>query len=127
MSPPVSLLIMKEDGVANDGVAFTRRALRRAPSYFLKGPIPLAWLARAGALPGKTLHVGLALWFFANMRRTRVVGVSKGVIARLFGITPSSVKRAIHALEEDRLVTVHRRPGCKSSFELLDVAVRADG
>src|SRR5581483_3598380 len=32
---------------------------------YLGGPIPLSWLGRAAVLPGKALHLGIALWFAA--------------------------------------------------------------
>ena len=31
--------------------------------FFLRGPIPLDWLSAAAQLPGKTLNVGVALWW----------------------------------------------------------------
>ena len=32
-------------------------------SWFLKGPIPGNWLHIASGLPGRSLHVGLVIWF----------------------------------------------------------------
>lgn len=104
-----------------EDIPFTRRQLRRQRRFFISGPIPIAWLARAGALPGKALHAGLGLWFFANMRRTREVAVSQSVIAHLFELTPASTKRGLRALERAGLVRVRRAPGRKNSFELLEV------
>src|SRR5688572_16893412 len=47
---------------------------RHAPGErFLKGPVPWSWLERAGLLPGRALHVGLALWLRAGMARSRTV------------------------------------------------------
>ena len=37
---------------------------------FLKGPIPMAWLNAAAKLPGKTLNVGIAIWWLAGMSKT---------------------------------------------------------
>ena len=36
---------------------------------FIRGPIPLAWLNVAARLPGKTLNVGLAIWWLAGMSK----------------------------------------------------------
>jgi len=34
-----------------------------AVRYFIKGPLPLPWLHRAAALPGKALHIAVGLWY----------------------------------------------------------------
>jgi hypothetical protein len=36
---------------------------------FLRGPIPLEWLVKAAALPGKTLNVAIALWWLYGMAK----------------------------------------------------------
>jgi hypothetical protein len=38
---------------------------------FLKGPIPLNWLSRASQLKGKSLQVGLSLWFLAGLTNSK--------------------------------------------------------
>ncbi len=35
---------------------------KRAGELFLKGPVPMSWIYRAGRLPGHALHVGVVLW-----------------------------------------------------------------
>ena len=37
-----------------------------AIARFLDGPVPLAWLETAAKLPGRSLHVGLVLWYAAG-------------------------------------------------------------
>ena len=39
-----------------------KRVYEKKKGHFLKGPIPMPWLIVAGNLPGKALHVGIALW-----------------------------------------------------------------
>ena len=36
---------------------------------FIKGPIPLPWLQATMQLPGKTLHLALAIWYLAGLNR----------------------------------------------------------
>ena len=43
------------------------------PLPFICGPLPLAWVNAAGALPGKTLQVGLALWYLSGLCKSRTV------------------------------------------------------
>jgi hypothetical protein len=77
---------------------------------FLKGPIPMDWLARAAALPGKALAVGLAVWFEAGCVGRAEVTLSLSRIGRL-GLTKNTARRGLVALERAELVGVDRRPG----------------
>jgi hypothetical protein len=77
---------------------------------FLKGPVPMWWLARAASLPGKSLAVGLCVW--------RLVGVMKKDTVRLatkeveaMGVDRHAKSRAIRHLEQAGLVAVERKQG----------------
>ena len=80
------------------------------PRKFLKGPIPLEWLWAAGGLPGKALHAGVALWYQAGLRRSRMIHFSYKS-AQHFGVKRDSAYRALKSLEGAGLVTVCRAPG----------------
>ena len=45
--------------------------VRMPTAKFIKGPIPLEWISRANALPGKAGAVGMALWFLAGVQNSR--------------------------------------------------------
>jgi hypothetical protein len=55
---------------------------------FIKGPLPLPWLRRAAALPGKAFHVAVGLWYVkglccsATFPFKRKVAVGSGNSAR---------------------------------------------
>lgn len=85
---------------------------------FLKGPVPLDWLARAGQLPGKSLHVGIALWFLAGIRRTSSVALPNGIL-KLFGVDRHAKYRALNWLEQDGLIEQKRHDGCSPIVILL--------
>jgi hypothetical protein len=86
---------------------------------FLKGPVPLAWLCSAGRLPGKALHIGVALWFLAGMKNTRSVWLTSTVL-QLFGVDRNAKRRALVWLEEAGLIIVERHPGRNPLVTLLD-------
>ncbi len=92
----------------------------RSGQRFLKGPIPLAWLELAAQQPGKSLHVGIALWFFAGLTKTRNVRVSLSRLSGL-GMDRHAGSRALRALEAAGLVTVERHPGRVPRVTLLEV------
>ena len=50
--------------------------LRGATAPFIKGPIPLAWMMAAAMLPGKSLHVGLVLWYLAGLKKTKTFALA---------------------------------------------------
>lgn len=49
----------------------------------LKGPIPLPWLMTTACLPGKTLEVGIALWFLSGVKKNYEVVLSNKLLMSL--------------------------------------------
>ncbi len=104
----------------------SRPPRHRPRERFLKGPIPWAWLDRAGRLPGKSLAVGLVLWQLAGLSRKRTIHVCLANVHSL-GLSEDSARRGIKALERARLIEVRRRPGRGLDVTLLEVRDDADG
>jgi hypothetical protein len=77
---------------------------------YLKGPVPLAWLETAAKLRGRSLHVGLVLWYAAGLSRSASVHLSNVLCSR-FGIDRNAKYRALHSLEDAGLVAVKRKRG----------------
>jgi hypothetical protein len=92
---------------------------------FLKGPIPWSWLATAAQQPGRALHVAIALWFLAGMKRTRTVSLS-GLVLRALGVNRHAGYRGLAALERAGLVAVIRQPGRNPVVTLQDVGETGD-
>ena len=84
------------------------RRITRGP--FLKGPIPWDWVTAAACLPGKALHVGVALWQRAGKTKSRKVGLNLSRLDEL-GVGRSTASRALMALERAQLVSVERKHG----------------
>lgn len=87
--------------------------------WFLKGPIPGEWLTRAAQLPGRVLHVALALWYLAGVERDRCVKPTWATWKR-FGVSPDTGARGLAALERAGLVAVDRHPGRCSLVTILE-------
>lgn len=87
---------------------------------FLCGPIPLDWLARAGCLPGKALHVAIAIWFLAGVTKTATVRLQRTLLDDL-GISRKSGYRAICAMENAGLIEVIRGCGRRPFITILEV------
>jgi len=77
---------------------------------FIRGPIPLEWMTKAARVEGKTLHVGIALWFLAGLKRSRKVTLFQSKL-RLFGVGRQASYRALCRLEAAGLVSVERHRG----------------
>ena len=104
----------------------SKRPPRHKPGEsFLKGPIPWSWLVRAARLPGKALHVALAVWFGAGMKRKRTVPLSYKVMAKL-GCPRETARRGLKSLESAALVSVERHPGRSPRVTIEEVDVQAE-
>ena len=86
---------------------------------FLKGPIPWSWLSKGASLKGQALHVGIALWLLAGIKRSRSVALSNLVLQDL-GVSRYSGYRALHALESAGLISVVRHTGLNPVVTILD-------
>ena len=85
---------------------------------FLKGPIPWKWLERAAQQPGRALHVGVALWFWAGIKRSGQIALSISKLSAL-GVSRFSAYRGLAALERVGLVVVQRQKGRKPIVTIL--------
>jgi len=88
---------------------------------FLKGPIPWAWLVRAGQLPGRALHVALVLWREAGCKNSRTVPFRLSLAVQ-FGIHPDTARRGLHALIKAGLISTRYIPGRYLEVTLLDAS-----
>jgi DNA-binding transcriptional ArsR family regulator len=101
-----------------------RRNRVRLRGRFLKGPIPLSWLARALSIGGgSAIGVGLVLWHLSGLKHNdRTVLLSNVEVKRL-GISRQAKWRALAALENAGLITVERRG---KSSPLVTIVVAAE-
>lgn len=83
-----------------------RRRSRRSGS--LAGPIPMAWMNRAGSAGGSALALGVALWFQRGITRrtTRIIRVN-AALRKSMNLTPDQTRRAVAALACHGLIRVH--------------------
>jgi hypothetical protein len=86
---------------------------------FLKGPIPLNWLSCAAQLQGKSLQVGLSLWFLAGLTNSRTIKLSQSSLSD-FGVNRHCKYRALKWLEEANLITMTNGAGQSPSVTLID-------
>ena len=86
---------------------------RRKPSLrgrFLKGPVPMPWLAHAlhvGA--GSGLGVGVVLWHLCGLKHNEKTILLSNVEVERWGISRQAKWRALGALERAGLITIERR------------------
>ena len=84
---------------------------RRRPAIkgkYVRGPIPVAWLCRAGQLRGAALLVGLALWYLCGLRKTNTFIVSN-VMMESWGVRRDAKSRGLQKLAAAGLIKVERR------------------
>jgi hypothetical protein len=82
---------------------------------FVRGPVPLDWICQAGRLPGKALHVGVAVWYLAGRSGRWDNLPLTTCMLKDFGVQKDAKSDALRALELTGLLRVGRR-GKKNPF-----------
>ncbi len=97
---------------ANAGALRPLRPGQDAPAtrQFIKGPLPMPWFERAAKLPGKALHIALALWRVSGLCRSATFSFKRNA-AKAFGVSPDATYDALARLEQAGLVRVTRHRG----------------
>jgi len=67
----------------------------------------MSWLIRAISLPGKSLAVGLVVWYLAGVSKKSAVNLSR-VQLKKFGVQRMAGKRGLKNLEAAGLVKIGR-------------------
>ena len=106
----------KDRGSAFQGAGIPRH---RKGEHFLKGPVPLNWLAQAARCGGKALSVAIILWYRAGLKRSPTVKVPRWT-ADKFDLRRHAKTRGLKALEHAGLVRVKRQQGGSPEVTLLD-------
>jgi hypothetical protein len=89
-----------------------------ASGFFLRGPVPLAWLASAATLRGRSIAVGVLIWFMVGLKKSTSVSIPTQRL-REFGIDRYAFYRSLAALERAGLVTVERRRGAQARVAVV--------
>jgi len=93
-------------------------ARARVKGRFLMGPIPLNWLIKASVLPGKCIHVAVAIWFLTGVKKANTVPLSNKLLSE-FGVDRFSKSRALRRLSNAGLVAVMQSKGCSPLVTVL--------
>ncbi len=87
---------------------------------------PLTWIQRAGALRGKALATGVAIWYRSGLEKSPRVRLPASIL-REFGVGRYSGYRALRALESAGLVKVERHRGRCPVVEIIPQDELAQG
>jgi hypothetical protein len=77
---------------------------------FLKGPIAMHWLEKAAALPGKALHVALALHWLSGLTKGNPFKLTQKALD-LMHVSRDATDAGLQRLEDAGLIHVERKPG----------------
>ena len=81
----------------------------------------MAWLNVAAKLPGKTLNVGIAIWWLAGMSKNTSFKITGRSLEEL-GVSRDAASDALKRLEEHGLILVKRSPGQRPTVQILPIA-----
>ena len=87
---------------------------------FIRGPVPVAWMAKANELKPSASQIGLILWHLVGMKKDRTVVLTN---KKLKDFHLSRVKKYIglRALEEAGLVKVQWRQKANPIVTIIDI------
>ena len=77
---------------------------------FIKGPLPLAWVQQAAGMPGKTLQVGLTLWYLSGLQKSPTVRLASKPLEAM-GVSRDAKYEALERLAAAGLVSIAQSPG----------------
>lgn len=87
-----------------------RNKINSRKGYFLKGPIDWEWISAAAKLPGKALHVAIAISMCEAINKKTMFRLSRKWLNDL-GVGRSATYRALHQLERLEIIKVERSKG----------------
>ena len=87
-------------------------------ALFLRGPVPLEWLGRAAALPGKTLNVAIALWWRHGMAKGKPFKLTQQALKYLH-VERDAASSGLVRLERAGLIQVERRTGQRPIISIV--------
>ena len=92
--------------------------------WFIKGPIPGPWIAKAASLPGHSLHVALAIRYLHGCTGKSIVTLTRKEFDKIF-VKKNSTHRALDFLSQAGLI-LYRREGHKVRVKILDFHADAE-
>lgn len=100
-------------------VVVEKASRKRITGRFLRGPIPLEWLMKAGQQSGQALHVAIAIWFLTGVKNTNSVQLSNKLLSE-FGVNRYSKRRALKQLANAKLISVEQGRGKSPVVTVLE-------
>jgi hypothetical protein len=105
-------------GVGNDSDVDDATGHKPGGEPFVKGPIPLSWVTKAGALGGKCLHTGMILWHHHGLNRGKPFQISHRRLSEHGVGTELTAKRSLDSLAASGLITVRFKSGQRKEIAI---------
>lgn len=83
-------------------------AVNAPKKRFIRGPIDWAWITACSRLPGRSLHVAMALAFESGLKNSMTVALRPSTLREL-GVDADAARRALNELESAGVIRVARR------------------
>ncbi len=100
------------------GVASGTLVATPKKASFLRGPIPLEWLSRAAALPGKTLNVAIAVWWRHGMAKGKPFKLTQMAL-KAMNLERGAERMGLARLEQAGLIQVDRKAGQRPTISIV--------
>ncbi len=94
---------------------------QRVVGYFLRGPIPLSWLAKAAHLPGKAFHAAILIRLQQGIEGDERLFKVDMKFRALFGISRFAWCRALVLLKRDGLIEFIGKRGKCARIKVIEL------
>lgn len=102
-----------------------KRSAKPSVEAFLRGPVPLHWLAKACKLPKSALVVAMLVWFCGGMVKSKQAIRLAPTDRKKLHVSERQLQRGLKALEGAKLVRVRRFANRAPEVEILQASPKA--
>src|SRR5262245_39731166 len=124
---PLNLNLFVLDEPSQEPFPKVHRPGQRRPrkrKLFFAPRVTMSWVEKAANLPGRAWHLACALLFEASLAKRRHNLRLSGSTRQRFGLeSRTTIRRAVHSLQQEGLIRVTTKAGRLSVFSLLGGSV----
>lgn len=86
--------------------------------YFIKGPIPVSWIAKANRLGGSVGIVGLALWFYQGIHKGNSFAITRR-FDEITGVSRQTRQTSLKKLHLAGLIDLNLKRGAYPVIRII--------
>lgn len=99
---------------------------KKTTNHFIKGPLPFEWIHKAASIPGKSLAVGISLWYLRGLTKSQTFKITAKA-RKLANCTRQTYNEGLRNLAKSELIILDQQSGRSPIVTLLfDATFKVD-